>query len=116
MRPVVSVFFLTVLGGGCIVETSDTSTQSSDLSAEQKALIESTRASIAARGITAVPNAPHVRSALVRLGRALFHDKLLSGNRELSCATCHPTRFGSDDDRHLSLGVTGVGLGTERTG
>src|SRR5574338_682982 len=27
--------------------------------------------------------------ALVDLGRSLFFDKILSGNRDVSCATCH---------------------------
>src|SRR6185295_372789 len=32
------------------------------------------------------------------------------------CMTCHTAAFGSDDDRHLALGVTGKGAGTNRTG
>ncbi len=100
---------------GCIVgdldETSDRS-----ITAERSALITSTRASIQQRGITAIPDPPPVRKALRDLGRALAHDKLLSGNHDTSCMTCHFATLGSDDDRHLSMGVTGTGLGVTRTG
>src|SRR6185295_17669400 len=116
MKTLFGACLLTVCTVGCALDTSDTSTAESEISAEHQALIASTRASIATRGVTAVPAAPHVRKALVRLGRALAHDKLLSGNHDVSCMTCHAAAFGSDDDRHLALGVTGVGSGGHRTG
>ena len=31
---------------------------------------------------------------MVELGRMLFFDKVLSGNRNISCATCHHPRMG----------------------
>ena len=34
-------------------------------------------------------DAAHPSDAKVALGRALFFDKVLSGNRNISCATCH---------------------------
>jgi cytochrome c peroxidase len=98
----------------CVSDDLDEADQ--DVTSERAALIASTRASIAARGVTAIPNPPAVRKALRDLGRALAHDKLLSGNRDTSCMTCHFATLGSDDDRHLSMGVTGVGLGVARTG
>ena len=110
-----SLFLLSISTMGCALD-EDESDSDSELSEEQKALIASTRASIATRGVTAIPDPPHVRSALVDLGRALAFDKLLSGTRGVSCMTCHPARLASDDNRLLSLGVTGVGSGTARTG
>ncbi|MDQ3367277.1 MAG: hypothetical protein M3680_17785 [Myxococcota bacterium] len=83
---------------------------------ERKQLVASTRTSIAARGVKAIPPAPVVRSSLVELGRALAFDKVLSGNRDVSCMTCHPASFASGDGRHLSMGVTGTGVGPARTG
>jgi cytochrome c peroxidase len=44
----------------------------------------------------------------------LFYDPILSGNRNISCATCHHPRFGTSDGVSLSLGEGGVGLGPER--
>jgi cytochrome c peroxidase len=67
------------------------------------------------RRLAPMPAAPGVRPALVELGRALFFDKELSGNRDISCATCHLPEFGSGDGLHLSIGQGGSGLGTSRT-
>ena len=48
------------------------------------------------------------------LGQLLFYDPILSGNREVSCATCHHPRFGTSDGLSLGLGDGGKGLGTDR--
>ena len=50
----------------------------------------------------------------VELGRLLFFDKLLSGNKDISCATCHHPSFNSGDSLVLSIGVGGTGLGGSR--
>ncbi len=55
-----------------------------------------------------------VSEAEVRLGQLLFYDPILSGNRNISCGTCHHPRFGTSDGVSLSLGEGGVGLGPER--
>ncbi len=49
------------------------------------------------------------------LGQLLFYDKILSGNRNIACATCHNPKFGTADGLSLGIGEGGVGLGTERT-
>lgn len=50
-----------------------------------------------------------------RLGNFLFFDKVLSGNKNISCATCHhPQHFGGDG-LSLPVGEGGEGLGTLRT-
>ncbi|MEL7451157.1 MAG: cytochrome c peroxidase, partial [Pseudomonadota bacterium] len=48
------------------------------------------------------------------LGQLLFFDKILSGNRNISCATCHHPRHGSSDGLPLPLGEGPRGLGPER--
>jgi cytochrome c peroxidase len=50
----------------------------------------------------------------VALGQLLFFDPILSGNREVSCATCHHPRFGTSDGLSLSLGDGATGLGPDR--
>lgn len=50
----------------------------------------------------------------VELGRALFWDPILSGDRDVACATCHHPDFAYADGRALSVGVAGVGLGPGR--
>lgn len=52
--------------------------------------------------------------AKVELGQALFFDKILSGNRDISCATCHHPTLGTGDALALSIGTGGHGLGEER--
>lgn len=49
------------------------------------------------------------------LGKILFFDPILSGERDIACATCHiPTR-GYADGIDLSIGVGGRGLGENRS-
>jgi len=57
---------------------------------------------------------PAVDPSEAALGRLLFHDKVISGNRNISCATCHHPRFGTGDGLSLPLGEGGVGLGPGR--
>ncbi len=51
---------------------------------------------------------------VVELGRLLFFDPILSGNRNIACATCHHPRFNSGDGVALSIGEGGHGLGPDR--
>ena len=43
--------------------------------------------------------------AKVQLGRVLFFDKILSGNQNISCATCHHPDFASGDQQALQESV-----------
>ena len=95
------------------------------------ALLWTTRATLAARlgggstdgrltlllgksGVTQLDFGPTPDPTLVTLGESLFFDKLLSGNRDISCATCHHPEFASADGLPLSFGTGGHGLGTRR--
>ena len=51
---------------------------------------------------------------LVQLGWHLFYDPILSGNRDVACATCHHPEFGSSDGVSLGLGAKAQGLGPAR--
>jgi cytochrome c peroxidase len=53
-------------------------------------------------------------AAKVELGKVLFFDKLLSGNRNTSCATCHHSLTDTGDGLSLSVGEGGRGLGVTR--
>ncbi len=53
-------------------------------------------------------------TAKVELGRLLFWDPILSGEQDVSCATCHHPEFGYADGRALPIGVGGIGLGPAR--
>ena len=52
--------------------------------------------------------------AVVAWGRLLFWDPILSGNRGVSCGTCHHPAFGTGDGLALGLGDGGTGLGPDR--
>ena len=49
-----------------------------------------------------------------QLGRLLFWDPVLSGAKDVACATCHHPDFAWADGRDLSLGTGSAGLGPER--
>ena len=51
----------------------------------------------------------------VALGQLLFFDPILSGNRNISCATCHNPDLGTSDGLSLGIGEGGHGLGPKRT-
>src|SRR5262245_28089464 len=86
MRLVLSVtIVLVILGGGIAVRTQNTF----------GAL------PLTARSPADNPSTPEK----VALGRLLFWDPILSGGKDVACATCHDPRNGYSDHRGLSLGV-----------
>ena len=50
------------------------------------------------------------------LGQLLFYDPILSGGREVACATCHHPKFATGDGVSLGIGDGGIGLGPDRAG
>ncbi|NBB98549.1 MAG: cytochrome-c peroxidase [Alphaproteobacteria bacterium] len=55
-----------------------------------------------------------VDPVLADIGRDLFFDPVLSGNKDVSCATCHHPTLGSGDGVSLGLGTGAAGLGADR--
>jgi cytochrome c peroxidase len=53
-------------------------------------------------------------NARVELGRLLFWDPILSGDKDTACATCHHPQLAYADGRDLSIGTGSVGLGPRR--
>ena len=49
------------------------------------------------------------------LGRLLFYDKILSGNHNISCGTCHHHDFAGGDGLSLGIGEGGFGVGSNRS-
>lgn len=50
----------------------------------------------------------------IKLGQMLFFDKELSGNRNISCATCHSPVIATVDGLSTNIGTGGRGLGVLR--
>ena len=53
--------------------------------------------------------------AQARIGQLLFYDKILSGNQNISCGTCHHHDHAGGDGLSLGIGEGGVGVGPDRT-
>ena len=64
------------------------------------------------RDIAAPPDNPQTPQK-EELGRLLFWDPILSGNRQVACATCHHPDFGYAEDLDLSIGVDGAGMAAD---
>ncbi len=58
---------------------------------------------------------PSVSQQQAALGHLLFYDKILSGNRNIACSTCHHPSLGSSDGLSLGVGEGGRGLGPKRS-
>lgn len=81
---------------------------------EEPTLTEELRTLLTEQGVTSVTPPPAQDPAVVTLGQKLFFDKELSGNRNISCATCHNPLLGSADAQTLSRGQGATGLGPSR--
>lgn len=73
------------------------------------------RQAIGQWGTVPIGEMPAQNPARVQLGRALFFDKILSGNRDIACATCHQPSEALTDRLSLAIGTGGTGTGTSRT-
>lgn len=78
------------------------------------ALAPALRAEPLPEPLTDADFAPPATRAEIALGHLLFHDPVLAGNRNISCATCHHPRFATSDGLSLGIGEGGVGLGPDR--
>lgn len=57
---------------------------------------------------------PPIDEVKSKVGQLLFYDPILSGNRNISCGTCHHHDHFSADGVSLGIGEGGVGLGPKR--
>jgi cytochrome c peroxidase len=62
---------------------------------------------VAVRPIHPIPAKVAVDPARAALGFALYHDKRLSGDDTLSCASCHDLAKGGTDQARVSTGIRG---------
>jgi len=105
-----ALFVLTGCGEGDASPTAAPSFATSETSS----LAAEVRTLAAGRGIGPLTRPAPVRPELVRLGQALAFDNILSGNRDISCMSCHLPSFGTGDGRSLSIGQGAAGLGPAR--
>ncbi|HZV00266.1 MAG TPA: cytochrome c peroxidase [Planctomycetota bacterium] len=67
------------------------------------------QAALAAAGVAPIPSAASDPPELVALGQALFFDKVLSGNQNISCAACHDMGATTADGLPVSMGTGATG-------
>ena len=72
------------------------------------------RQRIAQWGVVPIAAMPPQDPAMVALGRALFFDRVLSGNRDIACSTCHHPVTGLGDGLSLPIGTGASGTGALR--
>lgn len=105
---------------GCTDRLTQTAPAGPDLSKSQveppdPGTVAMVRALARARGIDPLPAPPAIRRPLVILGQALAFDPILSGNKDISCATCHLPGFSTGDGKSLAVGQGGSQLGPGRS-
>ena len=102
--------FLIILGGFACVD------QVPELTPAEREEIETRRLSkIYALPLEVKSPADNpLTQAKVDLGRLLFFDPILSGDRDVACATCHHPEIGFAESRDLSIGSSGRGFGPRR--
>jgi hypothetical protein len=101
MRRTLRSYFVMIGGIALIVACSDRPTaprrslgaRAGDVISGDAITPQSIRQLAAQRGVVPLPPRPQVRPALAKLGQALAFDKILSGNRNISCMTCHLPKF-----------------------
>ncbi len=76
-------------------------------------LLGAAQAASLPRALTDADFAP-VHKEEAALGQLLFYDPILSGNRNIACATCHHPALGTADGVPLALGEGAIGLGQNR--
>ncbi len=54
------------------------------------------------------------RQETIALGRLLFYDPILGGEKDVACGTCHHPTFAFADRRQFGAGTSGSGLGPNR--
>src|SRR5215207_3131527 len=72
--------------------------------AEVAAMAAQVRQLATTNGITALQRPAAVRRELSLLGQALAFDKVRSGNRDISCMTCHLAKNATIDGRSVAIG------------
>lgn len=97
------VFFLTINIIFCVVEST-----AENLDAEWLSNY------VEVNKLEPIRNEPIFLDGKFYLGRALFFDKILSTNKDVSCSTCHLVSNATVDSLPMSIGAGGVQLGKKR--
>lgn len=87
--------------------------ETSDKKKSSKKLTVSTRITALPKTVKSPKDNP-TSPEKVSLGKLLFFDPILSGNKDIACATCHHPSTGYAEFLDLSIGPNSQGLGSRR--
>jgi len=73
------------------------------------------RFDLEALGAVPYPTDNQYNADRVALGRLLFYDPILAGEKDVACGTCHHPDLAFTDGRQFAAGVSGTGFGAGRT-
>ena len=107
-----SKFSLKILVASAFIMTIVVSKHSfaQDLPGTDEALLKTLKGFGVKAVLTPKGNRPEALISKISLGKKLFHDKNLSGNRRVNCQTCHDPRHGTSDGKALSQTEDGKGI------
>jgi cytochrome c peroxidase len=110
-----AIIILLIIGlavSGCVASSEE---QIDELKAPLRYdLDQQLRGLLETKGIGRLDPGLEPDTELATLGQFLFFDKILSGNRDISCATCHHPTFSAGDALPVAIGTGGAGLGDSR--
>lgn len=110
MRSVALIYVF--LGVGCLM--TGCSDQKTNKKGKRTAPKVSTAISALPESVLAPANNP-TSAEKEHLGKLLFYDPILSGNKDVACATCHHPNTGYAEFLDLSIGPNATGLGSKRS-
>lgn len=91
-------------------ESSDTQEQEKEEEKRESTLADLGALPLSVKSPADNPSTPEK----IELGRLLFYDPILSGNKDVACASCHHPEFGYAESLEISIGVNGHGFGGKR--
>lgn len=106
-----AVVVLVILGSVACTDQSPTGT---DDSRESTGENWRSKYNLQALGEIPYPDDNPPRQERISLGRFLFFDPILAGEKDVSCGTCHHPDFAFADRRQFGAGVSGTDLGPDR--
>jgi len=115
-RLVIGLLGVAALGTGIFAAcSSDSGSSGTPTTTVAQDVTDQDLMALMAQASVGTPQLPSAQNDdLVELGRMLFHDKELSGNRDIACSTCHSAIAGSSDNLPIPVGVGGVGSNENR--
>lgn len=96
-----------VVGAGLLALTAGCDDEAPLQPPPEPSLDTQLRQSLAHWGVIPIGAVPAQDPAVVELGQALVFDKILSGNRDVSCGTCHHPATHLSDGNSLPIGTGG---------